>query len=331
MGNSSKLDGSPAVLNPEIPSQDDTSGIADADGPTAEETVSVSTAFNGNSMVDADVTIVSSDEVYFSAHRHRLLTASSNDFGSLLPPRDMGIREECVLALPETSIVVNIVLHIIYGLSCGVYTPSLETLNGASRALRNYGVLLPFYATRGGQIYELLLAEAPRRPLQTFAIAAENNFEELAVAISPHLLPYGAKDIPDEIAQQAGPLYLKRLFCLREARYDLMRQIIVAPPYPHAPDRNCGPADRQGLSRAWTLAAAQLVWDFRNGAHSGGMACSKFLPSTYLRAIISRHVARRDQICYGLPHEPYVVHVLRAGLGRTDRRSRSAMVARRCE
>ena len=62
--------------------------------------------------IPPDLIITSSDHVHFYTHRQRLLRASSSAFAGLL------LQYTPTLRLPESSAVLNIVLHIIHGLSC---------------------------------------------------------------------------------------------------------------------------------------------------------------------------------------------------------------------
>lgn len=246
------------------------------------ETVSVSTAFppTGPTSVHdptpADVVVVSSDHVFFGVHSAKLLTASRNRFCFLLPA-DLPSRQAIsgphapyTLTLPDHSLVLNVVLYAIDAHSCADYFPPFAVLSAAVAALKTYGIPLATYLARGTPLYTLILGQAllPNFALEAFALAAENQLEDLAVAISPYVLSVNMEQLPDALAQRIGGVYLKRVCALRDRRRAVMRDLVGTPPYPHVPDRHCTPADRQNVARAWTLAAAQLVLDFTPGAYS---------------------------------------------------------------
>ena len=234
--------------------------------------VSISTAFHPALSIDGltpDFILVSSDGVHFYVHRHRLLSVSMNRMGMLIPDDVSASPSHFQLgnALPssrlsQTADVINVLLHIMYGISCLQYAPTLEVTEAALDALcLQYGVLLQAHAAPHLPLYRLLLSYAPFRPLDAYAVAARFVLEDAAVAASSHLLAYDLSRLPDAAAQKMGPLYLKRLFVLHQARLAALRGILFRPPTEHGPAAGCSPEQRQQLTRAWALAVAQLVWD----------------------------------------------------------------------
>ncbi|KDQ56994.1 hypothetical protein JAAARDRAFT_58476 [Jaapia argillacea MUCL 33604] len=110
-----------------------------------ESTVTVSTAFYPGSEVDphpTDLILGSLDGVFFYVHHHRLLRASANQFNSLLSlSYSSRSGEDCpVVALPDHSSVLNIVLHAIYEMSVSQFSPSTADLSSGIAALRIYGL-----------------------------------------------------------------------------------------------------------------------------------------------------------------------------------------------
>ncbi len=231
----------------------------------------MSTTFNDCSNPDpspSDVWIISVNGVRFYVHRRRLSSASKNNFNFLIPGHgrpDLQGRPPHIIALPEDSNVLNVMLHTIYDISCDSYHPSFETLASAIGALRKYGVSLQRYMAPATPLFTLVLNQAPMRPIETYALAAENELNELAVSVSSHLLSFQLRDLTDELATRMGPIYLRRLVLLHHTRTAELRRIIFSPPYPHGPTNSCGIVDRKALSRAWVLAAAQLAWDAKPG------------------------------------------------------------------
>ncbi|RPD81967.1 hypothetical protein L226DRAFT_528175 [Lentinus tigrinus ALCF2SS1-7] len=235
------------------------------DGPGV--TTSISTAFHPFLSIDdanPDVVLVSVDGVHFYTHRHRLLAISSNRMGNLLPSPGAVVSPPllAVVPVPHPSEVVNVLLHIIYGLSCAQYLPTLETVEAAVDSLSLlYGVSVAALAAPGMPLFTLIHSFAPVRPLDAYALAAHHAMEDLAVTISSHLLAYNLARLPDTAAEKMGPIYLKRLFLLHQSRIVALRNILFKPPAVHLPVTGCGQEIQQMMMRAWALAVAQLVWD----------------------------------------------------------------------
>ncbi|KAG9099124.1 hypothetical protein FS749_002084 [Ceratobasidium sp. UAMH 11750] len=67
-------------------------------------------------------------------------------------------------------------------------------------------------------------------------------------------------DVSDELAQQMGPVYLRRLFFLHLGRADALKRLLYPPPLPHpASDLSCDPRSQQEVGRIWALACASVV------------------------------------------------------------------------
>lgn len=153
-----------------------------------------------------DVVLVSADNVTFHTHSQRLLDASTNAFGDTLTayafPRP--------IALPETSVVLNIVLHIIYGMSCVPYQPPFESTDAALVALIKYGVPAVTLA-RSQALFQLATSYAAHRPIDVYALAAHHGLEDIAIAVSPHLLAYDVSKLSHELTIEMGSVYFSRL------------------------------------------------------------------------------------------------------------------------
>ncbi|KLO14552.1 hypothetical protein SCHPADRAFT_903224 [Schizopora paradoxa] len=194
------------------------------------------------------------------------MSASENGFNQLLPsamkksnPNDT----ECIINLPETSTVLNIVLHAIYGLSCAHYSPSLTDISTAISTLKVYGFPLRTYLAPATPLSTTLLSHAPTAPLDVYAIAAAHNLHDLAVSTSPHLLSFSLPSLTDDQAAKIGSVYLKRLFFLHLGRLDALKRLLLPPPHPHPLTNECDFTEQKKLTRAWALASAYLTWDAR--------------------------------------------------------------------
>lgn len=205
--------------------------------------------------------------VFFYVHGHQLLGVSENGFQSLLPTQSQTEQEdlEPLVALPEHSSVVNVMLHAIYNLSCSHYSPSVETLLAAVEALNKYGVPVPKYVAPSTPLFQAILAVAPLSPIEVYSLAGAYDLYELAIPVSSHLLAYPLSNLTDELAEKMRPAYLKKLFFLHLGRIDALKRLLLPPPYPHVPMEECSFTEQKRLTRAWALASAYLVWDARPG------------------------------------------------------------------
>ncbi|KAG8747318.1 hypothetical protein FRC10_001497 [Ceratobasidium sp. 414] len=194
--------------------------------------VSVSTRFNPGKkdVQDANVVLITEDQVYFYAHREILLNRSSNNFGSLLydPAHDAEMEVDvsqpmdaadlvilpAIIATAYTADILNVVLHFIYGFSVESYRPAPATLRVATTALSGLGYSLADVFVPHSEPYMLFLQAGVLEPLAMYAVAARYSLESLAVAVSTFTLAIPPSDISDELAQQMGPVYLRRLFCM---------------------------------------------------------------------------------------------------------------------
>ncbi|THH05708.1 hypothetical protein EW145_g4600 [Phellinidium pouzarii] len=228
--------------------------------------ISVSTTFFPGANIDSvpiDLIIVSSDSVFFYVQSQRLLSASDNEFNSHLPIKRELLESDPILTLPESSSVLNIVLHTIYNMSCSHYSPSLADLSAAITALKVYGVPLQTSLAPGTPLSTTLLSYAPTNPLELYAIASAYGLHEIAVSTSPHLLSYSLPSITDDMATRIGAVYLKKLFFLHLGRIEALKRLILTPPHPHAPTPTCDFVEQKKLTRAWALASAYITWDVR--------------------------------------------------------------------
>lgn len=169
------------------------------------------------------------------------------------------------IIVPEDSHVLNIVLHLLYMIPCSQFCPSVDVISKAIGALKRYGVSIKSFATPDTCLYNLILSRAPLHPIELYAIAAEYDLHDLAVAISPHLMSFNLATLTDEVVTQIGAMYLKRLFFLHLGRNEALKRLLFTPPALHGPTPQCDFIEQKKLTRAWALAAAYLAWDARPG------------------------------------------------------------------
>ncbi|KAF8524567.1 hypothetical protein BU17DRAFT_74698 [Hysterangium stoloniferum] len=233
----------------------------------AENTlISISTTFFPGADINQspnDLVLLSSDSVFFYVHAAVLLSASQNGFNHLLPAESITEDAEAIAPIPETAEVLNVILHTVYNLSCSHYAPSMAVLATAVRALKSYGVPLSTCIAASTPLFTLLLSHAPAAPLDVYALAAEHDLQQVAVSASPHLLSVPLPTLTDDIAEQMGAVYLKRLFFLHLGRSDALKRLLLPPPHPHPPTPECDFTEQKQLTRAWALASAYLAWDAR--------------------------------------------------------------------
>ena len=238
----------------------------------------------------------SSDSVFFYVHSTALLQFSNNSFNSFIPPYPVSPTSEDgsqpVIIVPEGSNVLNIVLHLLYMIPCSQFCPSPDVIAKAVSTLKRYGVSLEPFATPDTCLYNLILSRAPLHPIELYAISAEYGLNELAVAISSHLMSFNLSTLTDEIVTQIGPTYLKRLFFLHLGRNEALKRLMSTPPALHGPTPQCDFAEQKKLTRAWALAAAYLAWDSRPGLSRNAV---RQFGRQFIRFVI-RSLNKRNQL-----------------------------------
>ncbi|KAI5892601.1 uncharacterized protein SCHCODRAFT_01181002, partial [Schizophyllum commune H4-8] len=249
------------------PSNQDTPEVtatpsAHHDTTPASTMISMSTTFTSvatHGGVPPDVVLVSTDGVYFYVNRALLASASANYFAALLPP---SVRSPDGFPLAHTqdaSDVLNIILHAVYDMSPARYAPPVTTLLAALDRLPAYGMLPAQHVVPPRALYAVLLAQAPLAPLAVYTAAAHYGLNDLAVAVSSHLLSFPLPALTDAQAEAMGAIYLKRLFMLHKQRVDALKGVLAQAPYPHPETEICTFADQKKIARAWQLAATYLV------------------------------------------------------------------------
>ncbi|KZV97301.1 hypothetical protein EXIGLDRAFT_642388 [Exidia glandulosa HHB12029] len=228
-----------------------TNGVSTAFGPLARLA-----AANGQF---PDIALVSSDSVRFHVHTSVLRSASSNDFGGLFHAQANSHN----IHIDEAAPALNIMLHSAYGLDIVPYTPNWSMLEEGTEAMRRYAIRPP---TPTDPLFTLLLSQVhrPGGAQAVYALAAQCEFDALAVAASEHLLSLDLSSITDEWATQCGPVYIKRLFFLHLGRTEALKRIVSASPTLHVPWPGCSRDEQQqNILRPWSFAVAQLIAEAR--------------------------------------------------------------------
>lgn len=238
--------------------------------------VSFSTTFypgNPEILIGPDMVLSSDDGTLFYLNSHLLASAGFTVFSfpaleTFNPPSSGSLPGSALLhggvtKLPDDSVTLSLIFHILYGLSCAVQEPSLDDLSKALSCMSKYNLSPSTLIQPGTPLYVYLMASyAPYQPLKLYILAAHHTIEPLAVAASSHLLGYDLSQITDEEATSMRSIYLKRLFFMHKGRTERLKSVLVKPPSLHDLDQEgCDAAARTGVLRKWALLVTSLAWD----------------------------------------------------------------------
>lgn len=223
----------------------------------------------------SNIIFVTSDFAYFHAHSNIILDASHNSFNHILPIYPQGIekaRDEGyfganpLFAVPETSMVFNIIIHTIYRVSCAHYHPAFHDLADAVSALHKYGIDLSTIITPMSSLFNLLLSHAPDQAFDIYALASQHELHDLAVSASAYLRAFPLCNLTDEMVGRVSAVYVKKLFFMRFGRVEALKRLLFPPPYSHESALGCRPEEREAVNKGWTMAAITLAWDVDVGS-----------------------------------------------------------------
>ncbi|KAK1227884.1 hypothetical protein PQX77_009094 [Marasmius sp. AFHP31] len=182
-----------------------------------------------------DIVLVSLDLVCFHVHTELLLIVSQNRLNSLLSsavPSSEHTRtqrlQRTYVDVSEQSQILNIILHVAYGLSVDPYAPTFEMLSQAFNRLPTYGIEPKTAATSLSAFHSTLMTHAPTNPIELYILASKHDCFDLAVSVSPFLLSYRVENMTDTTAEKIGPVYLARLFSLQCKRLAALRETILS-------------------------------------------------------------------------------------------------------
>ncbi|KAL0572742.1 hypothetical protein V5O48_009222 [Marasmius crinis-equi] len=208
----------------------------------------------------SSIVLVSLDLVCFHVHPEVLRSVTNNHFNSLLPARQKGVT---FIDVPEQSSILNIILHLAYGISVTRFSPTFEMLSEAVYHLERYGIIPKVEITPTSALHATLMLYAPSHPLALYTLASKYDIFSLASSTSPHLLSLSLDKITDAMAEAMGPVYLARLLGLQQRRMDTLKELLSKQPPLHSPTRSCDSNAQKSVTKAWTLASAYLVWEAR--------------------------------------------------------------------
>ncbi|KDR70031.1 hypothetical protein GALMADRAFT_902424 [Galerina marginata CBS 339.88] len=204
------------------------------------------------------------DAVLFYVNSKVLLEASRTIFQEFLGAslEDKRFRDT-IIDVPESSSVLNIIIHASYKLSCAKHSPPFDDLEAALNRMPVYGLVPKSHIVPPGPLYDILLSFAPMHPIRLYALAGHFGLQELALNTSSYLLSYDLSELTDDLAKRIGPTYLKRLMCFHLNIIESLKAIILQPPHPHPATPACDFVEQKKLGRAWALTASYLAWDSR--------------------------------------------------------------------
>ena len=233
--------------------------------------ISVSTAFHPDAhphLPAVDTVFVSTEGVVFYVNSNVILKTCVNAFKEFLGSRLSDDKYRYApIPVDAQSAELNVILHLLYGTSPAAHSPSFEVLQNAVDHMQRYSIVPCNYIVPTSPLYTLLLCVAPLHPMDVYVLAAHHKLHELAVATSSHLLSYSLRRISEAQAERMGAIYLKKLMDLHLSRLSSLKNILLTPPHPHSPTRQCNFQEQKKLTRAWALASAYIVWDSRLGRY----------------------------------------------------------------
>lgn len=201
----------------------------------------------------------------FYVHSNVLQGASKDAFREFLSAPLSDLPQPRVICVPDTSVILNVILHIIYDMSCIPQSPSFETVVTAVNQMPLYGFHPKKHIIQSQPIYGHLLSFAPLFPHGLYTLASHFDIYDLAAAASSYLLSSSLSSISDEMAQRIGPVYLKRLMSLHSNRLHSLKNIILRPPRPHPPTKTCTLDQQKQLEDVWGNGLVNLAWDVTPG------------------------------------------------------------------
>ncbi|KAK0199988.1 hypothetical protein DFS33DRAFT_210663 [Desarmillaria ectypa] len=208
-----------------------------------------------------NVVLVSFDSVTFHVHSQTVLGASGNAFGFLLRPDRQVEGNTSVVQVDEHSEVLNILLHVIYSISCMPYRPSFEVLQTAVERMKHYGMAVNAHIQPSTPMFDALSSHAPDNALQLYALAAHFDLYDLTVFTSAYLLSVGLSSMTDDMVRRIGAPYLRRLFALHLGRKEALKRVLITPPRRHHPTLMCSTYLQEQFAVDWVLIAAQIISD----------------------------------------------------------------------
>lgn len=218
---------------------------------------------------EPDIALCSSDCVFFYVHSYVLREANANS----LVTSGLNIAAGGLNIIFEAADVLNVVLHAIYSIPCIHFIPSLSVLEHALRRMENDSMDLCKFTNSSSSLSVALLSYIPSHPIQLYALVSHYNLENLAKYVSSYLLTLDLSTLTDELSEQMGSNYLRRLFLLHMDRKNVLKMCLRNPPLMHKPVPQCTYESQRSLQSAWAQCSAPFAWD--SSASFKGMNGSK--------------------------------------------------------
>ncbi|KDR71840.1 hypothetical protein GALMADRAFT_253611 [Galerina marginata CBS 339.88] len=261
-----------------------------------DDMLAISTVFHPGAVPAPNTMVSSRDGVIFYVDFQTILKSCPTSFkaylnGSLSDPQ----YRTTLIPLDAPSTELNIILHTLYGSSPAAHSPDIETLVCAVDRMTSYSISPLSLIRPSTPLHDLLLAYAPRHPLEVYALSAHHGLSSLAVTVSSYLLSYDLATITDEMAERIGAVSMHKLLRLHAGRFASLKEILIQPPNPHPPTEECNFEDKRKLTRAWALVTAYLAWDPRPDPSSHSMQ-SAFNPLLGHLTCELCHQALKDRI-----------------------------------
>ncbi|TEB15513.1 hypothetical protein FA13DRAFT_1804985 [Coprinellus micaceus] len=210
----------------------------------------------------SDLILSSSDGIRFYVQKSDINAASTATVPVFLCFASHGPDDD-VVQLPVEGQILTIILSAIYRVPCQLHGPTCDELIEAVDKMPEYALTPKELIDANNPLLHLLLAHAPLRPLDIYALAGHHGIEHLAKPTSSHLLSLSLHHITDALAARMGATYLRRLFLLHKSRTDTLKQILAQTPRFHPLTRLCDFEAQKKLTRAWALGTTRLAWKLR--------------------------------------------------------------------
>jgi len=195
--------------------------------------------------------------------------------------------------LQEDSVVFNLVLHMIYGMSCERYGPDVETVSRALGCLPAYGLRAP---GQDHDIWSILLRQAPLHPLRVYALGGAHAIDSLCTLASQYTLAVSLTDLTEDDAMNMGAIYLRRIIFLHLGREDALRRTIGTPPAGHDTSESCTQVAQAAVRRGWLAAVGDVLASSQPQNIESGALLSKFahlaaLPCSTCKELVQGRIA----------------------------------------
>lgn len=211
-----------------------------------------------SSLNKPDVVLSSLDHIIFHVHLS-VLTKSST---CLFTPHAVIQTDGKPNAISESAEVLNVILHALYCMPCVQFSPSLLVLERALERMElAHEMDIHSYTLSLTSLHTALFMHAHLDPVKLYAMAGHFGMENLATAVSPHLLSIDLYSLTDADFERMGPIYTNRLLILQVNRRKALKTILTSfsSGDEHAPQ--CSIHGQENIQSAWAKSASVFAWD----------------------------------------------------------------------